>query len=285
MKPRIINLPILGRFAIVPDKEGESQRYPGGMEFGTNLKAALFHNGKWQGERDLGSGAVTNVGVLMLALDGAVYAAIDGTNTHIPTPSGAGIHTFSLMKYHQTGTGITAAAATDIKLGTPSGFGGQTPVAGTQVFVTAANLQKYQTVATISYTGSEAVTEWLLTNNATLTATTGTPFTAGTATTGTVTAGAMTQSTNAIAGQYGTVFENTGNATPSWGLVYQNSATIVDVPAWYKVSDGTAGATPANTNAFTIRGVAWDRKQFAAVNVNSGDSIQFTYSLTITSGG
>jgi len=29
----------------------------------------------------------------------------------------------------------------------------------------------------------------------------------------------------------------------------------------------------------------WDRKVFAAINVSSGDSIQFTYSLTVNSGG
>ena len=32
-------------------------------------------------------------------------------------------------------------------------------------------------------------------------------------------------------------------------------------------------------------GTLWDRKVFAAINVVSGDSIQFTYTLTITSGG
>lgn len=29
----------------------------------------------------------------------------------------------------------------------------------------------------------------------------------------------------------------------------------------------------------------WDRSKFAAINVSSGDSIQFTYTLTVTSGG
>ena len=32
-------------------------------------------------------------------------------------------------------------------------------------------------------------------------------------------------------------------------------------------------------------GVLWDRSVFSAINVNSGDSIQFTYNLTCTAGG
>ena len=32
-------------------------------------------------------------------------------------------------------------------------------------------------------------------------------------------------------------------------------------------------------------GTLWDRKVFAAINVVSGDSIQFTYTLTVTAGG
>ena len=32
-------------------------------------------------------------------------------------------------------------------------------------------------------------------------------------------------------------------------------------------------------------GTMWDRKVFTAINVVSGDSIQFTYDLTITAGG
>jgi hypothetical protein len=34
-----------------------------------------------------------------------------------------------------------------------------------------------------------------------------------------------------------------------------------------------------------FRPVMWDHKVFSAINVNNGDSIQFTYLLTINSGG
>jgi hypothetical protein len=82
------------------------------------------------------------------------------------------------------------------------------------------------------------------------------------------------------------IIENTGNATPHWGLVTSNTNQIVTVPAWYKVSDGTAaGTTPANTNAFVHRPIMFDHRVFAAVNVSNGDSVQFTWTLTIASGG
>jgi len=254
-------------------------RFPGGIQFHTNLKARYFRNGVDQGERDFGSGLVTNVGVLALAND-ANWSATNALNS-----------LFHSLKYHATGTSSTAAAATDIKLNTPSANGGQTPVAGTQVLVSAANLQKYQSVATISYTGTETVAEWgffaydsTLPSTANLSDATGSPFTAGSGTTGTVTATPLTASSGTVMGQQMSIFENTGNATPSWGLVTSNTTSVVTVPAWYKVADGTAGANPANTNTYVIRPIMWDRK-IVSIGVNNGDSIQFTYTLTISSGG
>jgi hypothetical protein len=60
---------------------------------------------------------------------------------------------------------------------------------------------------------------------------------------------------------------------------------VVTVPAWYLVASGLAGQAPANTETYVIRPVMWDHKVFSAVNVANGDSIQFTYTLTINSGG
>lgn len=259
----------------VYDPQGAATHYPGGLAFFTNLQAAHIRGGQTIATRNLGSGLVTNVGVLALANDFALAA-----------PSGAAINTIKLANWHFSGKGTTAAAATDIKIETISTNGGQTPVAGTQTLVSAANLQKYQTVATIAYSGTEAVTEWGLICASTVSSTTGTPFTSGTATTGTVTATPLTASSSTVQGQQQTIFENTGSATPHWGLVTSNTTSVVTVPAWYKVSDGTAaGVTPANTNAYTIRPVMWDHKVFSAINVASGDSIQFTYVLTVATGG
>jgi hypothetical protein len=206
------------------------------------------------------------------------------------SPTNAPHNVFRAAKYHASGTGVTAAAATDIKLQTASGFGGQTPVAGTQVLSSAANAQKYQSVATISYTGGGGGDRvGLFAYDSTLPAVTalsdatGSPFTAGSGTTGTVTGTPLTASSTSVMGQQMSIFENTGNATPS--LVLSNTTSVVTVPAWYKVSDGTAGANPANTNTYVIRPIMWDHKVFSAINVGNGDSIQFTYTLTISSGG
>jgi hypothetical protein len=269
---KVIRTPF-GRMILTRDK-GDSTMLGNG-QFTTHVSAVhRSASGRVIKEYDLGSGLVTNVGVLALAND-----------WNLAAPSGAAINTLKLANWHVSGTGATAAAATDIKLQTQSTNGGQTPVAGTQTLVSAANLQKLQTVATIAYTGTEAVTEWGLICASTISSATGSPFTAGSATTGTVTATPLTASSSTVQGQQQTIFENTGNATPSWGLVTSNTTSVVTVPAWYKVSDGTAGANPANTNAYTIRPVMWDHKQFAAINVVNGDSIQFSYLVAMTSGG
>jgi len=255
----------------------------GREHFATNLCAVHRDgDGRIKDEIDLGSGLVTNVGVLAMANDWAW-----------PTSAATiALNTLRVANFHATGTGATAAAATDIKLQTPSTQGGQTVVTGTQSLVSAANSQSYRTVATISYTGTEAVTEWGLfttlgaIGGTALSSATGSPFTAGSATTGTVTATPLTASGNGTQGQTLTIVENTGNATPHWGLITSNTTSVVTVPAWYKVSDGTAaGTTPANTNTLVFRPVMWDHKVFSAINVVNGDSIQFTYTLLVNSGG
>jgi hypothetical protein len=253
----------------------EGATHPAGLKFGTNLRADLFHRGRWQGFRDLGSGLVTNVGVLAMANDHAW--------TLSATPSA--LATLKLANWHASGKGTTAAAATDIKLETISTAGGQTPVAGTQTLVSAANDQKYRTVATISYTGTEAVTEWGLLTDTFVSATTGSPFTAGSATTGTVTGTPLTASAAQVRGEQQHIFERTGGTNLSWGLVLSNTTSVITVPAWYLVSSGAAGQAPANAEAYVIRPVIWDRKVFAAINVGNGDSVQYTYTLTISSGG
>lgn len=268
-------------FAVIHDPQGSAEGYPGGVAFHTNLAAAHIRGNELVKDYNLGSGLVTNVGVLALAND-SLWSVTNAPN-----------NLFRFLKYHASGTGATAAAATDIKLQTASANGGQTPVVGTQVLVSAANLQKYQSVATIAYTGAEAVTEWgFFAYDSTFPAVTalsdatGSPFTSGAATTGTVTGTPLTASATTAMGQQMSIIENTGNATPHWGLITSNSTSVVTVPAWYKVSDGTAaGTTPANTNTYVFRPIMWDHKVFAAINVASGDSIQFTYTLTVTAGG
>lgn len=299
---KIVKLPIIGRVGFATDRFGTAKRVAlgGGAVFASNLTVEVFDKDgnprqardvmelNWldklrfgnKTKIDLGSGLVTNVGVLALANDYAWPV------TNAPN------NLFRFLKYHATGTGSTADAATDIKLQTPSTNGGQTPVVGTQVLVSAANSQKYQSVATVNYSGTETVSEWgIFAYDSTLPATTnlsdatGSPFTAGSGTTGTVTGTPLTASSTTAMGQCMSIFENTGNATPSWGLVLSNTTSQVTVPAWYKVADGTSGANPANTNTYVIRPIMFDHRKFTGIGVNSGDSIQFTYTLTINSGG
>ena len=202
-KNLIIKLPGLGRIGVAFERRGESLLYPGGLEWRSNLALKHFdRRHRLVEQRDLGSGLTTNVGSLALANDFA-WTATNALNS-----------LFAKMKYHASGTGTTAAAATDIKLQTPSTFGGQTPVAGTQVLVSAANSQKYQSVATISYTGTESVAEWgIFSYGSTLPAVTAlsdnslTPFSGGSATTGTVASG-MTASSGTVMGQQMSIAEN-----------------------------------------------------------------------------
>jgi hypothetical protein len=277
----ILKIPGLGRFGVAWERNGEALFFPAGMVWGSNLSLKHFDpRHRLIEERDLGSGLTTNVGSLALAND-ALWSATNALNS-----------LFAKMRYHASGTGVTAAAATDIKLQTVSTQGGQTPVAGTQVLVSAANLQKYQTVATIAYAGVEAVTEWGLFSYGSalpavtaLTDATGSPFTAGSATTGTVTATPLTASSPTVMGQQMSIFDNTNATRVSWGLVTSNTTSVITVPAWYKTADGTAGTAPVNADTYLIRPIMFDHRVFGAVNVGSGDSIQYTWTLTINSGG
>lgn len=272
MKSFSVLVPKVGRIHLAFERPGGADRFPGGIDFGTNLRADLFHNGKWQGHRDLGSGLVTNIGVLALAND-----------MNWASPSAAAVNLFKLLKFHATGTGATAAATTDYKLQTISTQGGQTPVSGTQVFTPADNLQKIVSVATVSYTGGEAVTEWGFFNRSTISDTTGTPFTGTSATGGTVTGTPLTASSTTVQGSQQFVLNTT--TTPRIGLITSNTTSVFTIPNWLVDTTGASGSTPGATEAFSTRPVMWDHKVFSAINVNNGDSIQFTYSLTISSGG
>jgi hypothetical protein len=287
---RSIRIPGFGRVMFTRD-QGDSQLFAREV-FYSNLSAIHRDRfGRVKDRMDLGSGLVTNVGVLALAND----------FNWLPTQTIA-LNLFRVLGNHASGTGVTGAAVTDIKLQTPSGFGGATMVAGVQTFIPGTNAggtgasttgtNKYQSVATINYTGTEAVTEWGLfgtlgaIGGTALSSATGSPFTGGSATTGIATATPYTASAAGIQGEVLTVVENTGNATPHWSIVTANTTSTFTVPAWYKVADSTAAGTfPANTNTFVIRPVMWDHKVFSAINVNSGDSIQFTYQLTPNQGG
>ncbi len=270
-KPRPIHsvrVPGLGRVMFTRDP-GDGF-FLGREYFSSNLRAVHRNRrGEVVDVRDLGSGLVTNIGVLAMANDPFWSAQLN-------------LATLTLANNHATGTGVTAAATTDFKLQTASGFGGQTPVAGAQTLLPSGTVPKYQTVATINYTGTEAVTEWGLFTATTLSVTTGSPFTSTTATSGTVASG-LTASSATVRGHTQNIL--VPGTTAVWGLITSNTTTVFQVPAWYNQSNGAAGSTPGGTETYAIRPVMWDHKVFSAINVNSGDSIQFTYQLQVNSGG
>jgi hypothetical protein len=176
-EPRIFTLPVLGRFALVRDHGGAAS-WPGGLKFGTNLKASLYRSGIWQASHDFGSGVITDTGAEFVA---NAFSLANGSIV-------------SAFEYHACGIGTTAAAAADTTLGNvtgaPARVQGSEDVTGSKTYVT---------VATIAFTSSLAITEW--------------------------------------------------------GLFSASSA-----------------------------GTMLDRKVFSAINVVNGDSIQFTYTLTVSSG-
>lgn len=247
--------------------------------FATNLNARHYDGeGKLVHEYDLGSGLVTNCGVLGMIYD-STWAS----------PSGSSQATLAKMNFHGVGTGATAAAATDVQLQTPSTTnytGAPSYQTGTITSIPAANSQKWQTVCTVSFTGSIAVAEWGLFNSATNTvAGTGSPFTATSATSATVTGTPLTASSTTAVGTHQSLQIRPTTTSTVYGLAVTNTTSVITVPAWYTISGGTVGSTPGTTEAYTVVPNMWDHKVFSAINVVSGDSIQFTYQLTAQSGG
>lgn len=182
---RAVRIPFTkGRLLWLPSDAGEAVRpdglYRGRLMFNGHLAARRFTSERID-EFDLGSGLVTDDGVEYLVDHWVV-----------------GTLTLNDFKYHDSGTGTTAAAVTDAALETAAG---PTTRATGSLAEVAAN--QVRTVGTIAYTGTLAITEW--------------------------------------------------------GLFH----------------DATRGATD----------YLWDRRVFTAINVGNGDSIEFTYTLTVNSGG
>lgn len=271
-----------GKGRLLYTKDTGSSLRMANEQFQTHLSAVHYgEHGQVKEVRDIGSGTVTNVGVLALANDFA-WA----------NPSGVAFNIIGQSNFHAVGTGTNAAAITDIQCQTLAAPTTATAVTGVQSLVAglvggdAASVQIYQTVATVNFTSTLAITEWGLFNNATLSATTGSPFTAGTANTGTVTATPLTASTTTVAGEQQFIFQDNTAATKFWGLVTSNTTSVVTVPAWYTTAAGAISTVnPVNADAYTIQPVCFDHQVFAALNVINGDSIQFTFKLQIVSGG
>ena len=140
----IVKLPLLGRLALVRDQQGEANGFPGGLGFHSHLDATLIRGGKVVKKYDLGSGVVTDAGVAFMA-DDWVDATQEITN----------------FNFHDSGTGIVAAAVGDTILGTQAGPA--TRATGTKTNPTAPQVRS---VGTIAYISTLAITEWGLFNQA-----------------------------------------------------------------------------------------------------------------------
>ena len=267
MKPihEIIKLPFKkGRLLWTPDT-GDSTMV-GEMYLMSHLSAVHIKADGTRKRYDLGSGLTTQSLALALANQGV---------------SAANANTMGLLKYMTSGTGVTAAAAQDFQLQTQNGnvTGALTPTLGL-----SADNSTMQWVGTISYGGSVAVTEWgLFAGGGTVGSQYNTASDSFTGTTATPTAN-PSWTVNQWAGMY---IVQVASATSVIGLITSNSATALTInPGWAnQTAGGGAGSTPSSNTAMNIYPLMADHKVFSAINVNSGDSIQFTYTLICNSGG
>lgn len=218
---------------------------------------------------DLGSGLTTNVAAQAMANDFGWSSQLN-------------LATLALANFHAWGTGTTAASASDIALQTLAAPTTATAVTGTQSLVSAANLQIYKTSATITAGSSLAITEWGLHSLANLSSSTGSPFTATTASSWQDTGSVQTPSSATVRGLQQTIV--VPGTTAVYGLDLSNTNHVAQIIAWYNQSNGNAGATPGSTETFVIKPVLFDHKVYAAINVNSLDTITYNYSATIASG-
>lgn len=268
MSTRVVRLPFGGGRIILDRNPNGSAYTPAAAVFGTNLKAEhRSRRGQVLDTRDLGSGLVTHMGVHLLAQDS--QALVSGTVSQA----------LAALKYHGTGTGTTAAAASDYKLETA--IGSTATADSTHTRGDSTPNATFVTVGTVAYTGGSAVTEWGLFNGTTLSATTGTPFTAGSGATWTSTGTAL--SANAFQG-----YVLCPGSTTVHALIYTNTTsafTLDSATPWFANSNAAAGSTPGTTEAYAVRPCMFDHKVFSAINVINGDTITFTYTLTLTSGG
>lgn len=269
---RTVRIPGVGRIGLTRD-QGDAAVF-GGLMLSTRLRALVREpDGKLIEERDLGSGLVTNVGVLALAAD----FGVPGVATN---PASL----FANLKYHAWGTGATAAAVTDIKLQTPAAPNATEATEGINTLSTnGEGKPKLISTSKITAESTLSITEWGIFTAKILAAATGEPLTAVSATTGTTTGTALTASSATAIGETLKIV-NTTESEDSWGLITKNTTSVVTVPAWYKSSSG-AVKEPTSTSKYKIRPVMFDHRVFASIGVETGNKIEFPYELEIKSGG
>jgi hypothetical protein len=222
---------------------------------------------------DLGSGLVTNVGVLALAYDWGV-----------PGVKAAPANLFANLKYQAWGTSEAVASINDIKLNAAAAPNATEATEGTLSSVTnGEGTPKLISTTKIKAESTLKITEWGVFTQKILSATTGTPLTAETATSGTVTGTPLTASSTEAKGETLKILVAT-EPEEIWGLITSNTTSVVTVPAWYKQTSG-AVKEPKNTSPFSLKPVMFDHRVFGVISVESGNTIEFPWELAIKSGG
>ena len=278
MRVRHFGIPGLGRIAFTRD-QGEANLFSEHF-LGTNLHVTMRDpSGYVLLDENLGSGLVTNVGVLALAsidIEKAIAKAKEPFNT------------FALARWHAWGTKATAAAATDVKLGTYAKPTETECVEGTNTLGTAngAGEPKLLSTGTIKAESTLKIVEWGLHTSKLLSKGYGTAekFESVTVSSAKIAAAnEFPESTSEARGIVNEILLAT-EAEEIWGLVTKNTKTVATVPAFYKQSTGAEKA-PSGTSLFKVRPVLWDHKEFGQIEVESGNEITFKYELTVKSGG
>ncbi len=273
---RQLRVPHLGRFMYTRDP-GDARR-TAAEYLQTNLHAAHFDgDGRLQGEDNLGSGNVQENFVMGLMQDQV------GTTSNKAAPVMAGA-----FNYMYTGTGVSANTY-DYQLGT-----GATASSGaiTPTLTYSADNSVITCVATVSYLQTLAITEWGIFNinkqgiqqNCNGANTWNAQGQASSTWSATLGAAANLQagSVVVIGGSVGMFC-----ISNSLGTAGTTIGSVTPTTAFYNLSSGGgAGTQPyTNYNPVGIYPLMSDHKTFSAINVVNGDSIQFTWVLTVTSGG
>jgi hypothetical protein len=140
MKGMLIKLPrFRGALVWVPDKNGQARTYPGGLEFKSHLEASWFRGDKLVDQFDLGSGLVVTAGVVYMAAEMA-----------------GGASDINAFTYHAVGIGTTAPVIANTAMENTTGAPAR--VNGTSSTPGSTNI--FQSLATVSFTGTLAITEW-----------------------------------------------------------------------------------------------------------------------------
>jgi hypothetical protein len=229
---------------------------------------------------DLGSGLITNAGVLALAQD-----ALQGVEAKKELP----FNLFANLKYHAWGSKKAGAMKIeDIELEkfevTSTGAGKATAATTTTVTAVGTGEPKIVSTSKLKAEGSLEIVEWGIFCGEKIETTPGTgKFVSVTAGSGKASGAVFTASTTEIKGERLNIAEF-AESEDGWGLITSNTTEVLTVPAWYKTSTGGV-KEPTGISAYVTRPLMFDRRTYAPINVEVGNTIEYPWELTIKSGG